>query len=420
MRSFIRLRGSELPSEDLIVGLDIGTTKICTVIAEMNDSGEMEVLGVGVSPSKGIRRGVVINIEAALKAVNSSVEAAEMMSGREVQSLITGIAGAHIEGINSRGVVAVTGKGREITKDDIGRVIEAAKAIVIPMDREVLHVIPQEFVVDDQRGIKNPLDMIGIRLESEVHIITGSVTSAQNLLKCVNRAGFRVQDIVLESLASSQAVLSEDEKELGVLLVDLGGGTTDVLVHLEGAPYYTDVIALGGSQVTSDISIMLKTPIESAEKIKKDFGCSFLPMVDEEEEVVIPGVGGWPSASIPRQELCKIIQPRMAEIFSMVKEQLIKKDYLKHLGGGVVLTGGGALLPGTTELAKEIFGIPARLGIPRKIGGLVQEYLNPVYSTAMGLVLFGAVEMGEEDKGQMKRKGNGVFTKLKGWMKEFF
>ena len=316
--------------------------------------------------------------------------------------------------------MAVSGRDREISSEDIARVIEAAKAIVIPMDREVLHVIPQEFIVDDQRGIKDPLDMIGIRLEAEVHIVTGSVTSAQNLLKCVNRAGFRVSEIVLESLAASRAVLTEDEKELGVLLIDLGGGTTDVLVHLDGAPYHTDVVALGGSQVTNDISIILKTPLDVAERIKKESGCCYLPLVDKDERVMIPGVGGWPAATIPRQELVKIIQPRMAEIFSMVRDQLEKKDYMRHLGGGVVLTGGGALIPGAAELALEVFGIPARIGIPDKLRGLVEEYQNPVYATAMGLVLYGSEGVSVTEGGIGRRKGEGLMSRLKGWMKEFF
>jgi cell division protein FtsA len=336
---------------------------------------------------------VVINIESTMKSVTQAIEAAEMRSGREFRHVITGIAGAHIEGINSRGVVAVTGKDREITRDDVSRVIDAAKAIVIPMDREVLHVIPQQFIVDDQGGIKDPLDMIGIRLEAEVHIVTGSVTSAQNLLKCVNRAGFRVQDIVLQSIASAKAVLSEDEKELGVLLVDLGGGTTDVLVLLDGAPYHTDVIAIGSSQVTSDLSIMLKTPIETAEKIKRESGCCYLPLVDDGEEVIIPGVGGWPAASIPRKEICKIIQSRMAEVFTMVRDQMVKKDYLKRLRGGVVLTGGGCLLPGTVELAKEIFGIACRVGYPQKLGGLSDMYMVEVlYRRGTRALRLGEVE----------------------------
>ena len=412
--------GLTVPNDDLIVGLDIGTTKICACIAELRDNGLLEVIGVGTAPSQGLRRGVVINIESTLKSVAAAIEAAELMSGREVDSVVTGIAGAHIEGINSRGVVAVSGKDREISREDIARVIEAAKAVVIPMDREVLHVIPQEFIVDDQRGIKDPLDMIGIRLEAEVHIVTGSVTSAQNLLKCVNRAGFRVSEIVLESLASSKAVLNGDEKELGVLLIDLGGGTTDVLVHLDGAPYHSDVVALGGSQVTNDISILLKTPLDVAERIKKESGCCYLPLVDADEQVVIPGVGGWPTASIPRQELTKIIQPRMAEIFHLVKEQLEKKDYLRHLGGGVVLTGGGSLLPGAVELALDVFGIPARIGIPNKLRGLVDEYQNPIYATAMGLVLHGREGISISDPSSARKRGEGLIDKLKGWMKEFF
>lgn len=411
-----------MSSEGIIVGLDIGTTKVCAVVGEISDRGSLEIIGVGTSPSYGMRKGVVINIESTLKSVAQAIEAAEMMSGREVQAVFSGIAGSHIEGINSRGVVAVTGRGREITREDVSRVIDAAKAIVIPMDREVIHVIPQEFIVDDQGGIKNPLDMIGIRLEAEVHIITGSVTSAQNLLKCVNRAGFRVQEIVLQSIAASKAVLSGDEKELGVLLIDLGGGTTDILVHLDGAPYHTSVIGVGGAQVTSDLSIMLKTPIEAAERIKKEAGCCYLPMVDTDEEVIIPGVGGWPAASIPRKEICKIIQPRMAEIFTMVRDQMVKKDYLRHLGGGVVLTGGGALLPGVSELAREIFGIPARVGYPEKLGGLVEEYRNPAYSTGVGLVAYGASLLSEAsgERPVVLKKGDGLMSRLKSWMREFF
>ncbi len=413
-----------MPSDTLIVGLDIGTTKVCAAIGEFNENGILEIIGVGTVPSLGLRRGVVINIEAALKSVADAIDSAEMMSGRDVQSVIVGIAGAHIEGINSRGVVAVTGKGREINRVDVSRVIDAAKAIVIPMDREVLHVIPQEFIVDDQGQIKNPLDMIGIRLEAEVHIITGAVTSAQNLLKCVNRAGFRVQDIVLESIASSKTVLSNDEMELGVLLIDLGGGTTDVLVHLDGAPYHTDVIAIGGNQVTSDLSIMLKTPVEAAEKIKIESGCCYYPLLENDDDIVIPGVGGWPAASIPVKEICRIIQPRMAEIFQLVKEQMMKKDYLKHLGGGVVITGGGSMLKGTVELAREIFDIPARIGEPTRLGGLTKEYGSPVYSTAVGLVLYGAEEFKSESISAAGNSGknsdNSFFNKLKGWMKEFF
>ena len=411
-----------MPAENVFVGLDIGTVKVCAVVGERDDQGNLEIIGVGTSQSRGMRRGVVINIEATLKSVAEAIEAAEMMSGREVQSVITGIGGAHIEGINSRGVVAVSGRDREISQEDIRRVIDAAKAIVIPMDREVLHVLPQEFIVDDQRGIRDPIDMIGVRLEAEVHIITGTVSSAENLIKCVNRAGFRVHEIVLESLASSEAVLSEDEKDLGVLLIDLGGGTTNVLVHIDGAPYHTDVIAIGGQQVTSDLSIMLKTPVEAAEKIKRDAGSCFMDLVDGDEEVIIPGVGGWPAASIPRKEMCRIIQPRMTEIFSMVRDQLEKKSLLQHLGGGVVVTGGGSLLPGVAELCQEVFGVPARVGYPRKLGGLNPEYRSPEYSAAVGLVCYGAetTQAGARTETVAKKSGDGFLDKLRNWMKEFF
>ncbi len=411
-----------MPVDDLIVGLDIGTTKVCAVIGELNETGRIEIVGIGTAASDGLRKGVVINIESTLKAVTKAIEAAEMMSGREVGSVITGIAGAHVEGINSRGVVAVSGRDREINEEDIRRVIDAARAVVIPMDREVLHVVPQEFIVDDQGGIKNPLDMIGIRLEAEVHIITGSVTSAQNLLKCVNRAGFRVEDIVLESIASSRAVLSNEEKELGVLMIDLGGGTTDALLFVGGSPHYTDVVAVGGQQVTSDISIVLKTPVEFAEKLKIQSGCCYMPLVDPSEEILLPGVGGWPTASIPRTELSKIIQPRMAETFALIREKMMKKGYLNHLRGGVVLTGGGSMMPGAAELAKEIFGVPARIGYPFELGGLVPEYRNPMYATAVGLVIYGneISSHGNDIQSAAKRSGKSIGNRFRNWMKEFF
>ena len=408
--------------ETKIVGLDIGTTKVCAIIGQYNENGILEITGVGTTPSRGLRRGVVINIESTVKSVLKAVEAAEMMSGVEVHDVYTGIAGGHIEGINSRGVVAVTGRNREITKEDVDRVIDAARAIVIPMDREVLHVIPQEFIVDEQGGIKNPLGMIGVRLESEVHIITGAVTSAQNIVRCVNRAGFKVNDIVLEPLASSKAVLSDDERELGALLIDLGGGTTDILVYLEGAPYHTGVLSLGGNQVTNDLSIILKTPMESAEQLKCTSGSCMMSLIEEEEEVVIPGVGGRQPRRIPRKQLVEIIQPRMAEIFGMVKEQIDKKGYLKLLGGGVVITGGGSLLPGTSELASEIFGLPSRIGYPIKLGGLVEEYYNPIFATGVGLVLYGASHSGEEyfDAASSEGTFSSVWERMQKWFKEFF
>ncbi|MDR1894739.1 MAG: cell division protein FtsA [Spirochaetales bacterium] len=415
-----------LVNDDLILGLDIGTTKVCAVVGERNEEGRLNLLGIGSAPTQaGMRKGVVINIESTMQSVQQAIDKAEMMSGREVSEVYTGIAGAHIEGINSRGVVPVTGRGREIDQQDVDRVIDAAKAIVIPMDREVLHVLPREFIVDDQGGVRDPLDMIGIRLEAEVHIVTCSVTSAQNLLKCINRAGYRVQDIVLESLAASGVVLSPDEKELGVLLIDLGGGTTDVLVFLDGAPYHTGVVPLGGEQVTSDLSIMLKTPREAAERLKKESGCCFSSMVDSLEEVIIPGVGSWPSASIPRQKICGIIQPRMEEIFGLVREQLSRKDYLKHLTGGIVITGGGSLLPGAQELAMNIFNLPARIGLPIVEGAPNEEFLSPQAATAVGLAAYGLAEKEEYNRGRGMRGKEGSAGRSKGggffkWIKEFF
>ncbi len=419
-----------LASDGLIVGLDIGTTKVCAVIGERNESGLLEITGVGVSPSTGLRKGVVVNIEATLRSVSAAIEAAEMMSGREVHSCWTGIGGAHIDGLNSRGVVAVTGKGketREIGAEDIARVIEAARAVVIPMDRQVLHVIPQSYIVDDQRGIRNPLDMIGVRLESEVHIITGSVTSAQNLVKCVNRAGFRVNDLILQSLAAGRSTLTAEEKELGVVLIDLGGGTTDILVFSDGAPYFTTTIPVGGTQVTSDLSILKNIAFETAERIKQEAGCCWEPLIDSDEDVIVPGVGGRPPLPIPRSQICSIIQPRMEEILSLAKDKIGKLPLSRPLGGGIVLTGGGSQLAGVAELAARIFEVPVRVGVPMSVGGLVEEYRSPAFSTAVGLVLEGADREAKaapdrgSDSRQREKGQSPLFGKLAEWLKkEFF
>ena len=408
--------------DDLIVGLDIGTSKVCAIIAQVGSDGRTEIVGVGNTPSRGLRRGVVINIDATVRSVLNAVEAAEMMSGREVTGVFAGIAGGHIEGINSRGVVAVTGKDREIAHEDVDRVIDAAKAIVIPMDREVVHVIPQEYTVDQQDGVRDPLGMVGVRLEAEVHIITGAVSSAQNIIRCINRAGFKADDIVLEPLAAAEAVLSKDEQELGVLLVDIGGGTTDILVYLDGAPYHTDVLALGGDQVTSDISIMLKTPLEVAERLKHEAGnCQADDAEDQEIEATIPGVGGRPARPIKRRRLTQIIRPRMAEVFGMVKDQLDRSGYHKLLNGGAVLTGGGALLPGAAELATEVLGLPARVGYPAALGGLVDEYRSPQFATGVGLVLYGRGKRGPEhfDMNTSESGYASVRDRMKRWFREF-
>jgi cell division protein FtsA len=413
----------------MIVGLDIGTTKVCAVIGERTENGNVEITGVGTSPSTGLRKGVVVNIESTLRSVEAAIEAAEIMSGREVHSAWTGIGGSHIDGINSRGVVAVTGKNREtreIGSEDMLRVLEAARAVAIPMDRQVLELIPQNYIVDDQKGIRNPLDMIGVRLEAEVHIITCSVTSAQNLVKCVNRAGFRVDGLVLQSLASGRAVLTEEEKDQGVALVDMGGGTTNMMVYAEGAPFSTITIPAGGTQVTSDISIMKNIPFETAEKIKLEAGSCWVGVNDGEEDIIVPGIGGRAPIAIPRWEIERIIRPRLEEFFFMVKEKLDKLSLSRSFGGGVVLTGGGSQLLGAVELASDIFRLPVRLGAPLPVGGLVGEYRNPAYATAVGLVLEGADRAlleGQEQGGNKRADYESVslFRRFFNWVRrEFF
>jgi len=417
-----------LSEELLVVGLDIGTTKVCVVIGEVNESGALEITGVGTYPSTGLRKGAVVNIEATLKAITGAIESAEMMSGREITACWTGIGGSHIDGINSRGVVAVTGKNhetREIAEDDIKRVTEAAQAVVIPMDRRILEVIPQSYIVDDQKGISDPLNMIGVRLEAEVHIITCSTTGGQNLIKCVNRAGFAVKDLILQTLAAGRAVLSHEEKELGVALIDLGGGTTNTLVYSEGAPFSISTIPAGGIQVTSDISIVNNISFEYAEKIKLEAGCCWEDFLEEGNDPIIPGVGGRPPHTIPKSHLLAIIRPRMEETFKLVKEKIDKIAAVRPLGGGIILTGGASQLLGVSELAAHIFNLPVRVGTPLPVGGLVPEYRNPAYATAVGLVLEG---YDREQKTMVKPDGEvresgrtHLLKKLKDWfVKEWF
>jgi len=386
-----------LASENLVVGLDIGTTKICVVIGERSAKGILEITGVGVSPSLGMRKGVVVNIEATIKSIVEAVEKAEMMSGREVSACWTGIGGSHIEGINSRGVVAIAGQkreNREISREDMLRVIEAARAVVIPLDRQIIQTIPQSYIVDDHRGIKDPLGMIGVRLESEVHIITSSATSAENLLRCVNRAGFKATNslLLLQVLAAGRAVLTPEEQDLGVALIDLGGGTTDVLVYYEGAPYSTFTIPVGGVEVTRDISTIKSISVEAAEKIKIEAACCWEPLLENADDILVPGMGGRPPMAIPRSHIYAIVKPRMEEIFDLVKQKIDCLGLPQPLSGGIVITGGAAALTGAVELASEIFRMPVRLGTPIRfanLGGLVDEYCAPVYATAIGLALEG-------------------------------
>jgi cell division protein FtsA len=404
--------------ENLIVGLDIGTTKICCIVGNMTDEG-LEVVGIGTSPSKGLRKGVVINIESTVDAIQKAIREAELMAGCEIKSVFAGIAGGHIKGLNSQGVIAI--KNREVTSDDLQRVIDAAKAIAIPMDREVLHILPQEFIIDDQDGIREPLGMSGVRLEAKVHIVTGAVASAQNIIKSCNRAGVDVADIVLEQLASSQAVLSPDEKELGVALVDLGGGTSDIAIFSEGAIKHTSVLSIGGDHLTNDIAVGLRTPMGEAEKIKQAYGCCLTSMVGKDETIEVPSVGGREPRILSRQLLAEILEPRVEEIFSLVNREIIKSGYEELIASGIVITGGCAILPGMPELAEQVFNLPVRRGNPLNIGGLTDVVNSPIYATGVGLVQYGS----QHTQSANFRIGEAnvferVARRMKEWFGEFF
>jgi len=404
--------------DPLVVGLDIGTTKICAIVGEVVE-GQVNIIGLGTYPSKGLRRGVVINIDSTVQSIKKAIEEAEMMAGCHITSVYAGIAGGHIKGINSHGVIAV--KNKEIGPNEVKRVIDAASAVAIPMDREVIHVIPQEFVVDDQDGIKDPVGMSGVRLEGRVHIITGAITSAQNIIKCANRAGLDVDDIVLEQLGSSDAVLTSEEKELGAGIVDIGGGTTDLVVFVNGSIKHTAVISLAGNHITSDISMGLRTPLEEAEKIKKRYGCSLSSMVRKDETIEVPSVGGRKPRVLSRQTLAEIIEPRVEEILSLVHSEMLKTGYGNLIASGVILTGGSAILEGVPELAEQVFNLPVRRGIPIGIGGLVDLVNSPMYATGVGLVLYGS-----RNKVQSRfRVGDkNIFSKvthrMREWIGEFF
>lgn len=374
----------------LITGLDVGTTKICVVISELTSYGGLNIIGVGTSPSRGLRKGVVVNIDSTVEAIKKAVSEAEAMAGVEVESVFAGLAGGHIRGINSRGVVAVSGKGKEVSPPDVERVLEAARAINLPPDREIIHVLPQTFVVDNQDGVREPIGMSGVRLEVEVHIVTGAVTSIQNVIRGANRAGLTVQDIVLQPLASAEAVLFADEKELGVLLVDLGGGTTDAVLLRDGAIWSSSVLALGGDHITNDIAVGLRTPTAEAEQLKKRHGCALTALVREDETIEVPSVGGRKPRVLSRQILSEIIQPRVEEIFTLVARELALSGFQDAATAGVVVTGGASLMEGVPELAERVFDLPVRRGIPEGVGGLVEVVRSPIYSTAVGLALYGA------------------------------
>ncbi|MBI1795654.1 MAG: cell division protein FtsA [Candidatus Eisenbacteria bacterium] len=388
------------------VGLDIGTTKISCIIAEMQSGDAPKIVGIGNAPSEGLRRGVVVDLEKTVASIQRAVDEAERMAGVPVKAVNAGIAGDHIRSINSRGVIAVSRKDNEIGPADVDRVIEAAKAIAIPMDREIIHVIPQEFIVDDQDGIHDPVGMSGVRLEAEVHIITGAVTSAKNICRAIQRAGLKVQDLVLEPLASSHAVLEPDERDLGVALLDIGGGTTDVAVFFEGTIRHTAIIPCGGANVTNDIAIGLRTPIDKAEAIKIQYGCALASLVSSSPALLVSGVGGRADREISRHVLSSMIEPRMEEIFALANKEVKKNHFAELLGGGVVLTGGTSLMQGVAELAEQVFEMPVRLGVPGGIGGLAANVADPRFATGVGLVLH-AVQGENGDGIPTQKRANG-------------
>ncbi len=407
--------------ERYLVGLDVGTSKIGAIVAEIMEEGDLEIIGIGVAESKGIRRGVVVNLEAAVESIKKAIEEAEMMAGVEIDSVHLAVSGPYIKGFNSRGVVAVAGKNREVTRDDVRRAIDAAKAVALPNGREILHVLPQDFVVDEQDGITAPVGMTGARLEVNVHIVTGTVSSTQNIVACVNRAGVSVEDTVIEQLAASESVLTQDERELGVALVDIGGGTTDLAIFERGSLWHTGVIGVGGDHFTSDIAVGLRTPIPDAEKIKRKCGCALSAMVGEDETIEVASVGGRRARVMARRILSEILQPRAEEIFHLVWDEIRRAGCEKSLNSGIVLTGGGAILEGMPEIAEQIFDLPIRRGCPIGVGGLADHVNSPSFATGVGLVLYGHRNHADEPPRMVGAGAIGrVAGRLRGLFKEFF
>ena len=408
--------------ERYLVGLDVGTSKVTAVVGETIEAGSIDVVGMGVAESRGIRRGVVVNLEAAVDSIKKAIEEAELMAGVEIDSVHLALSGPHIKGFNSRGVIAVAGKNREITREDVRRAIDAAKAVSLPTGREILHVLPQDFVIDEQDGIGAPVGMTGSRLEVNVHIVTGSQSSTQNIVACVNRAGAAVAETIVGQLAASEAVLTEDEKELGVALVDIGGGTTDIAIYERGSLWHTAVINIGGDHFTNDIAVGLRTPVPDGEKVKRKFGCALSGMVDEEETMEVASVGGRKPRVMARRILAEILQPRAEEIFHLVWDEIRRAGYERSLNSGIALTGGGSILDGMPEIAEQIFDLPIRRGCPTGVGGLTDHVNSPTFATGVGLVLYAHRNLMSEPA--RAPVGAGAFGRvagrLRGLFREFF
>ena len=404
--------------KNLLVAMDIGTSKIVTIVGEMADDGEIEVIGLGSHPSKGLKKGVVVNIESTVSAMQRSAEEAELMAGCQIHSVYAGIAGSHIRSLNSHGIVAI--RDREVTQVDLERVIDAARAVAIPLDQKVLHVLPQEYIIDDQEGIREPIGMAGVRLEAKVHMVAGAASAAQNIVKCVRRCGLEVDDFILEQLASSEAVLTSDERELGVCLVDIGGGTTDIAVFIGGAIAHTAVIPIAGDQVTNDIAVALRTPTQFAEQIKIQYACALAQLASTDETIEVPSVGDRPSRRLARQTLAEVVEPRYDELFGLVLSELRRSGLESLIASGIVLTGGSSKMEGAVELAEEVFHMPVRLGVPQYVTGLTDVISNPIHATGVGLLLFARDQKLKGIDGANISGFAAVLARMKNWFEGHF
>ena len=407
------------PERNLVVGLDIGTSKVCAIVGELPAEGGIEIIGIGFHPSRGLKKGVVVNIESTVQSIQRAVEEAELMAGCQIHSVFAGIAGSHIRSLNSHGIVAI--RDKEVTSSDVERVIDAARAVAIPADQRILHILPQEFIIDNQEGIREPAGMSGVRLEAKVHMVTGAVSAAQNIIKCVRRCGLEVDDVILEQLASSEAVLIDDEKDLGVCLVDIGGGTTDIAIFTEGAIRHTAVIPIAGDQVTNDIAVTLRTPTAHAEEIKIKYACALAQLAAADETIEVPSVGDRPSRRLARQTLAEVVEPRYEELLTLIQGELRRSGFEDMVAAGMVLTGGSSKMEGLVELAEEILHMPVRIGHPHSVSGLVDVVRNPVYATGVGLLQFGNLSAAERS-GESLSGGNvrAVWERMKSWFQGNF
>lgn len=401
----------------MIVGLDIGTSKVVAIVGEISQEGDLSVVGLGSHKSTGLKKGVVVNIDSTVQSIQRAIEEAELMAGCQIHSVYAGIAGSHIRSLNSHGIVAI--KDREVYIQDIERVIDAAQAVAIPADQKVLHILPQEYVIDDQEGVKEPLGMSGVRLEAKVHLVTCALNAAHNIEKCIKRCGLEVEDIILEQLASSYSVLTDDEKELGVCMVDIGGGTTDIAVFAEGAIRHTGVIPIAGDQVTNDIAMALRTPTQYAEEIKIKYACALAKLTGAEETIKVPSVGDRPHRELSRQALAEVVEPRYEELFTLIQSELRRSGFEDMIPAGIVLTGGTSKMEGVIELAEEIFHMPVRLGTPQNIRGLKDIVNNPIYSTGVGLLLYGMKQQGSSQTLSSSQEDT-FWARMKAWLQKNF